>query len=433
MVKNLEDALKLLHLSELKSLFPHEILSIFITLALSFLIGLEREEHQSRTVYKFGGVRTFPIMGICGYILAKLSNGHPIIIGMGFMVFGGLLWLSYRKKLKLSASSGMTSEVSGLFTYLVGALIFFGYYWMATTLVVTILLLLELKPALESLAKRIPPGEIFTFTRFLLISAVILPVVPKQSYTTLHINPYQTWLIVVVISCISYLAYLSTFFVGAKKSIILSAILGGIYSSTSTTVLLAKQSSNDKEDNLYTGSILIASSFMYFRLIILLFFFNAALAEKLLLPFFLCGLLFLAVGFAWTRLQTEDTGGPVHQVIQKRNPLELKTAILFALLFSLFGILTIYARKNLGISGVYALAGLTGLTDIDPFVMSLTQTTGSFVLPHTAAAAIILATVSNNFIKGFYTMVWAKKEVKKKVAYSMFVLGLAGLLTLLLV
>jgi len=191
-VEYLEDALKILQFSEIKSLIPHEILSIFITLALSFLIGLEREEHQRKMVYKFGGVRTFPIIGICGHILALLSNGHPIIIGMGFMVLGGLLWLSYRKKLELAATSGMTSEVSALFTYLMGALVYFGHYWMATALVVTILLLLELKPALESLAKKIPAREIFTFTRFLLISAVILPVVPKHEFTSLHINPYQT-------------------------------------------------------------------------------------------------------------------------------------------------------------------------------------------------------------------------------------------------
>ena len=94
--------------------------------------------------------------------------------------------------------------MSGLATFLVGALVCYGHFWIATTLGVASLLLLDLKTALEKLAARIAPHEILTFAKFLLLSGVILPVLPNQEFGPFHINPFKTWLVVVAISAISY-------------------------------------------------------------------------------------------------------------------------------------------------------------------------------------------------------------------------------------
>ena len=277
-------------------------LNILVTLALSFLIGLEREEHYSGKYYNFGGVRTFPIIGLCGYLIARLTQGEPLVLGIGLLVLGSLLWLSYRKKIEISSSAGLTSEVSGLFTFLMGALVAQQSLWEATALTVIVLLLLELKTWLEELARKVPPEEIFTFTRFLLIFAVILPVVPNREFTDLHINPFRTWLIVVAISSLSYLAYVASNLLGRNRGLVLTAIFGGIYSSTSTTVVLAKASREEPANRLYSGAILIASGFMYFRLVVLLSIFNWKLAQVLLMPFLILGLLFSIAGGLWTRV-----------------------------------------------------------------------------------------------------------------------------------
>ena len=203
----MEDSLRSFHFSEFISLAPTALLPILITLILSFLIGLEREEHTSRRAYNFGGVRTFPLIGLCGYLIARLGENQPGLMAVGTLVLGSLLWLSFKKKLEISSTVGMTTEMSGLFTFLMGAMIFHGELWLATTLAVFVLLLLELKTGLETLARKIPPEEIFTFTRFLLITAVILPVVPDHDFTNLHFNLFRIWLIVVAISGLSYAAY----------------------------------------------------------------------------------------------------------------------------------------------------------------------------------------------------------------------------------
>lgn len=160
---------------------PPEGFKILLVLFLSFLVGLEREEHMAGDVRKgFGGVRTFPLIGLMGYAMALLAGIQFWPVALGFIAISGFLMLSYWHKLVTSTLAGVTSEMSALMTYLVGALVAHEQFWIATTLAVACMTLLELKTVLEGLAKRIAPEDIFTFTKFLLLAAVILPIVPNQ-------------------------------------------------------------------------------------------------------------------------------------------------------------------------------------------------------------------------------------------------------------
>jgi uncharacterized membrane protein (DUF4010 family) len=188
---------------------PTEAAKIMLVLFLSFLVGLEREEHKvTGDHYGFGGVRTFPLIGLFGYAMGLISMGNLIMPGIGLAVVGGFLWLSYRHKLERSSLAGMTSEVGGLVIYTVGVLVYQDQYWIATTLSVVGVLLLELKVALESLTNRVPGEELLTFAKFLVLTAVILPVVPNRSIGSFGFNPMKAWLVVVAVSGISYGSYL---------------------------------------------------------------------------------------------------------------------------------------------------------------------------------------------------------------------------------
>src|SRR5207248_753720 len=140
---------------------PPEAAKIVLVLFLSFLIGLEREERKAADQeYLFGGIRTFPFIGLIGYAMAFLSGSQWLTVTLGFAVVAGFLMLSYRHKLAVSAQAGVTTEMCGLITYLIGALVFHEQYWIAATLGVASALLLELKATLDSLAKRITLEEI---------------------------------------------------------------------------------------------------------------------------------------------------------------------------------------------------------------------------------------------------------------------------------
>ena len=245
-------------------MFPPEGVKIVLTLFLCFLIGLEREEHRAEAQpgqrYSFGGVRAFPLIGLIGYGMSLLSGQQLMPVTVGFGVIGAFLWLSYRHKLQSYKETGVTTELSGLATYVVGALVSRNQFWIATTLAIVAMLLLELKEFLENLATKIPGEEIFTFTKFLLLTCVILPIVPDKDFTSFALNPYKTWLIVVAISGVSYGSYLVEKMSKGRGGVRLAALLGGAYSSTFTTFVMAKQAREAKSPHCYSGGILMASA-----------------------------------------------------------------------------------------------------------------------------------------------------------------------------
>jgi uncharacterized membrane protein (DUF4010 family) len=221
---------------------PKEGAQIVLVLFLSFLIGIEREEQKVISEkYRFGGARTFPLLGLLGYALCLISGGNLALPAVGLAVIGTFLWQSYRHKLETTALAGMTTEISGLLTYAIGALVWREQYWIATTLTVIGVMLLELKTGLENLAKRVPSDEILTFAKFMLLTAVILPIVPNRVFGTFGFNPFKTWLVVVAVSAISYGSYILQMWTHGRGGVLLAALLGGAYSSTLATVVLAKR------------------------------------------------------------------------------------------------------------------------------------------------------------------------------------------------
>src|ERR1700686_362857 len=111
-------------MTDLYRMLPPEGIKILLVLFLAFLLGLEREEHKvAGTEYAFGGVRTFPLIGLIGYVIAFLARGQPLPVPLGLAVVAAFLLLSYSRKLQSAGAAGVTSEVSALMTYLVGALV----------------------------------------------------------------------------------------------------------------------------------------------------------------------------------------------------------------------------------------------------------------------------------------------------------------------
>ena len=287
---------------ELYRSLPPAAVQILLVLFLSFLIGLEREEHKTAVgQYGFGGVRTFPLIGLIGYSMALLSGTQLVPVTVGLLVIAGFLLLSYWHKLSSSAAAGVTSEMSGLATYLVGALVCYGHFWIATALSVASLLLLELKVVLEDLANRIPAEEILTFAKFLLLSAVILPILPNHEFGSFDINPFRTWLVVVAVSAISYGSYVLQKVTKGRGGVLLTSLLGGAYSSTVTTIAMARRAAHEEHPHLFSGGILMASGVMYLRLVILLGLFNRRLMMVLMPGFLTLAGLALAFGWMWSR------------------------------------------------------------------------------------------------------------------------------------
>lgn len=409
---------------------PAQGTQILFVLFLSFLIGLEREERKAADDhYAFGGVRTFPLIGMIGYGTAVLSGGELLPQAVGFAIIAGFLMVAYSHKIGSSGYSGVTSEMSGLATYLLGALVYRQLFWLATTMTVASILLLELKTRLEDMAKRIETTDILTLAKFLLLAAVVLPLLPDAAFGPFAINPFKTWLVVVAVSAVSYASYVLQRLAKGRGGIMLAAVLGGAYSSTVTTVVIARRSTEVDRPHRMAGAIVTASGVMYLRLAALLALFNRDLFDRLAPSFVALAALAILAGWHWAR-RPDDSPAPPAQGFAPKNPLEIGTALLFAVLFVAMLAATHLAIQYLGKSGVYSLAAVMGVTDVDPFILGLTQSAPSAAPLSVAAAAILIAAASNNAIKGVYAYAWSSRRVGLPSLIMLLGLAACGLVPL---
>ncbi len=406
---------------------PKDGAQILLVLFLSFLIGLEREEAKAiGGGYGFGGVRTFPLIGLFGFAIGLISGQTLLLPGAGLLMLGALLWLSYQHKLARGEFAGMTSEISAALTFVIGMLVHLESYWIATTITVVAVGLLELKKGLENLTTRVPGEEILTFAKFLLMAAVILPIVPNQTFGTFGFNPRKTWWVVVAVSAVSYGSYLLQKATKQGRSIFFSAVLGGLYSSTVTTVVLSKRAKDASQPHLYSGSTLVASGMMYLRLLALIAIFNRGLFLRLCWQFALLALIAIVGGYAWGRIP-DRAANENHEPYSPKNPLEMSAALFFGGVFVVLLYITHLALIHLGSAGLYSLAGVMGVTDVDPFILGLTQSAGALTPVNVAALAIAIAAASNNLMKGIYAFSFADRKTGMQSLALLIALAILGL------
>jgi uncharacterized membrane protein (DUF4010 family) len=232
---------------------------------------------------------------------------------------------------------------------------------------------------------------------------------PNQAFGPFQLNPFKTRLVVVTVSTVSYGSYVLQKLTKPKGGVLLTAILGGAYSSTVTTVALAKRASREDRPRLSSGAILMASGVMYLRLVILVGLFNRNLIIRLAPSFLGLAFVALAAGWIWPR-QPDDRPEAVKREFEPANPLELRAAFLFAVLFLATLVVTHLVVAHLGRAGVYRLAAIMGVTDVVPFIMGITQATPTLTPLAVGSASILIAMASNNLVKGVYAFTMADRR-----------------------
>jgi uncharacterized membrane protein (DUF4010 family) len=410
---------------------PAEFINFIIVLLFSLLIGLEQrrlissKSHQS---FIFGTDRTFTFIGILGFILYILDPVRLILFCAGLIVLGVMFSIYYFKKTEYFRSFGMTSIIVALLTYSLAPVVITQPRWLLISIVVSILILVELKDHLTEFTSRVDNREFITIAKFLIIAGVVLPLVPNTPVVSyISITPYQIWLSIVVVSAISYLSYLLQKFVFKKSGLVVSGLLGGLYSSTATTLILSRKSKEvNSGEHSYASSIIFATAMMYVRIMVLMFIFNLQLG-LMLLPYL--GIMILAsLAAAIIVLYIKKPSSGSEAIVQDRNPLELKVAALFAFLFTFFSVVTYYVLRYYGNMGLNVLSYVVGFTDIDPYLLNLFQGKYNIALTVVGTASF-QAIISNNILKMIYCLIFSDKITRKAVAIG---LGVVTLLNILL-
>lgn len=391
--------------SDLFSLFYRFGVSLFI----GVLIGLQREyasevhdasEIRSET---FAGVRTFALMSLVGCTAALLTEllGSAwvfvaIIVPLGALITAGYFITSWH------GDTGMTTEVAALATVLVGALCYWDQLVLAVALGVTITVLLSLKLELHQFAARLTRDDILAALQFAVITAVVLPLLPDETFGPAPFdifNPYHIWLFVVLISGISFLGYVLMKATNVKQGIPLTGLLGGLASSTATTLSFAERSHKNKHfARSFALAIVLAWTTMFGRILVEIGTVNSNLLRIASLPLVVTGVSgLLYCAYLYFSAPPEDD----EEEVSLANPFDLGPAIKFGLIYTTVLIISRGGQYYFGDTGLYVSSIVAGLADVDAIALSvaeLSTQTGGPALP-TAARAVVMAAVANTFAK----------------------------------
>ncbi len=417
------------------SQIPRELVNFILVVLFSLLIGMEqRRVHiESQSESLFGTDRTITMIGILGYILyTVMPDTLGLFYGGGVMV-SALLGIYYYNRIKLKNQWGFTSIVIALITYCLAPLVALEPLWLVMLVVVVILIVVEMKESLFNFSRKFDRNEFTLLAKFIIIAGIILPLLPHTPIsTTLDISPFQIWVSIVAVSGISYLSYLLQKFVFPDSGIILSAILGGLYSSTATTIILSRRSKEENSDVKIISGIFGATGMMYIRILILAWIFNADVAVRLV-PFFLVFVVVLLayIGFLQIKFKTKAAEKATEK--KQQHPLEFKTALIFGLLFGIFAIVTNFVIKNYGNAGVNVLSFIVGVTDIDPYILNLFQHVGGNLQVAVIVNATIIATASNSLIKMIYAIILGSPGIRWRVIIGFSALIVVSIVSTLVI
>lgn len=371
-----------------------------MVLLMGLLIGLEREHSQREEESLFAGVRTFPLIGLIGFLSALLARAGftwvlPVALAGVCAMVVAAYWLTASGPHK-----GATTEFVAILTFLFGVLSAFDYVIPAATFAVVTAVVLSVKAPLHQLAEKIRTEEIYAILKFGIVSVIVLPLLPDRPYGPWGVlNPRLVWWMVVLISAVSMVGYVLMRFLGVRRGMALAGLFGGLASSTATTLGLS-QKARDAKGNVaayFALGIVLASTIMFLRVLFLTWVVDPELGASLVVPIaFPASAGLLAGVYLWRNKSETATA-----VLEVKNPMELGRAIQFGLLFALVLLAARAAHHYFGAAGLFVASGLAGLTDVDAITVSTARLAHQGVLAHgTANAAILLASAANTLVKG---------------------------------
>jgi uncharacterized membrane protein (DUF4010 family) len=399
----------------------------FVQLGISMLLGLLVGLQRQRTEASVGGIRTFPLIAAFGTLCGLLAIEHGgWVIAAGLIALAALLVVSNFMLAKSGdTDAGQTTEVAALLLYGIGAYVVFGTLAVAVALGGAIAVLLHYKDMLHAFAARIGERDVTAIMQFVLITLVILPVLPNQTYGPYAVlNPFQVWLMVVLIVGISLIGYVAYKFFGAREGAVLGGVIGGLVSSTATTVSFARRTvTSPSSAGLAALVIMIASGSVFARVIAEVGVVAPAHFRQIVPPLAAMLAVSVVIGVAlYFHTRDHHATMPEHG-----NPADLRTAMLFGGMYALIVFVVAATKAEFGEQGLYVVAVLSGLTDMDAITLSTSQLVNQGRLEAgTAWRMILVASLANLGFKGVLVATLGNRELFRDIAVAFGVAIAAG-------
>lgn len=391
-----------------------------MSVSLALLIGLERQYSVKDSLENeaVAGVRTFSVIGILAFLVGFLTTKYSYLFGIvGFLAVFILASLGYLRDFS-TKGRGLTTEIALIVTYLSSYIISVGYKQIGVISGVVLFTFLSNKDLFHKFVEKLTKDDFIATLKFLILAAIIYPLLPDKSYMgILMLNPSQIFKIVVLTAGISFLGYVGIRVAGAKKGLIVSAVLGSFISSTVVTINMSNlYKSNIKSGKFLVACTILGCTIMFVRVLVLVWVFNSTLFNYILI-YFLPGIIFLLL-LSGISLKNESN----HKVedFKVDNPVSISSSIKFGLLFLFIILLADFMKKNFGDAGVLVLAAISGVSDVDAITilmskMAITDSGNNIIY----LLGIIVASIVNSLVKGFLAVYIGGRNFGLKVVYAL--------------
>jgi uncharacterized membrane protein (DUF4010 family) len=370
-----------------------------IALLIGALIGVEREKRKSEDLEGIG-LRTFILFALVGAVAGFLSRGGgvPWVLLAAFLPVTALVFAGYALVSRTQDGAfGLTTEIAAIAVFLLGAMTMLGHRELAIGLGVVTAAALAYKQPLHGLVAKLGWDDVYAGVRLLVATFIILPLLPDRTLDPWDaLNPYKLWLLVILISSLSLVGYVATRWLGPGRGTALTGITGGLVSSTAVTLSFARRSRDEPAAAAALAcGILLAWAVMFGRVLVLVLAVNIGLVYPLLPPFAAMGLVTLLAAWLLYRRGGETAE---RQDLPLKNPFSLTAAAKFAAIFAVVLLLVKVTQFYFPGGGVYIVAALAGLTDVDAITLSMAEYAKANP-PIVAATAVVIAAISNTVVK----------------------------------
>lgn len=409
---------------------PPFLQGLLVAAGIGLVIGLEREHEQQTQTRHFAGLRTFPLIAILGFTVGFISDQYlswllpAVTLGI-FLLIAAAYYIQAQ-----NGNFGLTTELALSIAFTLGALAAFGHPAEALAVAVVTTLLLSLKEELHGFVKQITDQELEAFIKFFVMALLLLLVLPNQYFGPENLLHYRElgWIIILV-SSISFAGYLMLKFSGPQRGVLLTALMGGLFSSTMIAwVFAARSRETPAISRLWGTGILLSSSVLYVRILLLTATFNTAVTWQLALPCLL--MLAFTLLLVWHHSRNKEM--PAQQAnLPLGNPLNLRNALFFGLLYIAVTLFMHYSRSWLGEKGGYISGFISGIADMDAITISTAKWAKQADTAYYGANVVMVAAMSNTLFKFGVAMAQGHATMRRSLAMgfgAVLLMGLAWLL-----
>ena len=407
---------------------------LLVALLVGFLIGLDRERAEARKTHKvFAGVRTFPLIALAGAVPMLLIDvaGAALVVA-SFVAVAAVALVSYIRS-SAAGDIGATTEIAALATFRLGSLAGAGYLVVAGATGVTVAVLLVAKPRLEGFSRALTEDELAAALELAVISVIVLPLLPNQGYGPWQaLNPFEIWLVVVLVSALSFAGFVAMRSLGEERGITLSGVVGALVSSTAVTAAMAAESRASKGlAGAAAGAAVLASTIMCLRVAVLAGAVGVGILPRLL-PV-VGAMAVVGVLAAWIVRKRVGRPAAASSGADISNPFSLRAALTFGAIYAAILLVVHAAQAYLGARGMYLAAAVSALADVDAVSIAFARLGAAGADWHAPAAAVTVALVTNTIVKLGISLVMGTGMFRRYVAIALGVTAVVGALVGVLV